>query len=151
MARLYSRKKGKSGSTKPLSKANPSWLRYDEKEVEQLVLKLSKQGFTKSQIGLMLRDTYGIPSVSNILKKKIGKVLEENKVVHALPEDMLALIRKEISLMKHFESNKKDMSAKRGLRLTESKINRLVKYYKKKGTLDKAWKYDRDKAKLLIS
>jgi len=151
MARLYSRKKGKAGSTKPLVKTKPSWLRYDEKEVEQLILKLFKQGSTKSQIGLTLRDTYGIPSVSNVLKKKIGKVLEENKLNKDLPEDLLALIKKEISLMKHFEGNKKDMSAKRGLRLTESKINRLVKYYKKKGVVDKSWKYDRDKAKLLIS
>jgi small subunit ribosomal protein S15 len=151
MARLYSRKKGKSGSTKPVKKSKPSWLRYNEKEVEQLIIKLAKQGLTKSQIGLALRDTYGIPSVQNILKKKIGDVLTDNKLSNDLPEDILALIKKEIDLMKHLEENKKDISAKRGLKLTESKIHRLVKYYKKKGILESNWSYDRNKAKLLIS
>jgi|SRR3989344_1249281 len=151
MARLYSRKKGKSGSTKPVKKVKPLWLRYGEKEIEQLIIKLAKQGLTKSQIGLSLRDTYGVPSVQNILKKKVGDVLAENKLSSKLPEDILALIKKEIDLMKHLEENKKDVSAKRGLKLTESKIHRLVKYYKRKGILESNWSYDRDKAKLLIS
>ena len=151
MARLYSRKKGKAGSTKPANKSKPVWLRYGESEVEQLIIKLAKQDYTKSHIGLILRDTYGIPSVGNILNKRMGKFLEENKLNSKLPEDLLALIKKEIDLMKHLEENKKDMSAKRGLILTESKINRLVNYYKNKGILGKDWKYNRDKAKLLIS
>ena len=151
MARLYSRKKGKSGSTKPVKKVKPLWLRYGEKEIEQLIIKLAKQGLTKSQIGLSLRDTYGVPSVQNILKKKVGDVLAENKLSSKLPEDILALIKKEIDLMKHLEENKKDVSAKRGLKLTESKIHRLVKYYKRKGILESNWSYGRDKAKFLIS
>ena len=77
--------------------------------------------------------------------------MAENKLSSKLPEDILALIKKEIDLMKHLEENKKDVSAKRGLKLTESKIHRLVKYYKRKGILESNWSYDRDKAKLLIS
>jgi len=37
----------------------------------------------------------------------------------------------------------------RGLQLTESKINKLVKYYKKSDRLSKDWKYDHKKVKLL--
>lgn len=151
MARMYSRKKGKSGSKKPLKKTKKVWLRYSDKEVEQLIIKLAKQENTQSKIGIILRDTYGVPDVRNVLNKKIGKILEENKLKSQLPEDLMALIRKELTIVKHMEGNKKDMTAKRGLQLTETKINRLVKYYKKKGILDKDWVYDRQKAKLLVS
>ena len=52
--------------------------------------------------------------------------------------------------MKHLESNKHDMVGKRGMQLTEAKIKRLVKYYKKKGVLEAKWLYDKKKAKLYV-
>jgi small subunit ribosomal protein S15 len=52
--------------------------------------------------------------------------------------------------MKHRETHKKDQTAKRGLQLTESKIGRLVKYYKKTGQLSEDWTYDKTKAKTFI-
>ena len=148
---MYSGKKGKSGSKKPVKKIKKIWLRYSDHEVEQLIIKLSKQGYAQSRIGIILRDTYGVPDIRTILNKRIGKVLEENKLTPKLPEDLLSLIKKELNILKHLETNKKDMPARRGLLLTESKINRLVKYYKGNGILDKNWVYDRDKAKLLVS
>lgn len=151
MARMYSGKRGKSGSKKPVKKTKKVWLRYSDKEVEQLIIKLAKQGNTPSKIGIILRDTYGVPDVRQVLEKKIGKILEEHKLKSQLPEDLTALIKKELNVLKHLETNKKDMPAKRGLNLTESKINRLVKYYIRKGILDKNWVYDREKAKLLVS
>ena len=75
MARMHSRKKGKSGSKKPLKKVKKVWLRYSDKEVEQLIIKLAKQGNTQSKIGIMLRDTYGVPDVKIILNKKLFKGL----------------------------------------------------------------------------
>jgi len=77
--------------------------------------------------------------------------LDENKLTPKLPEDLLSLIKRELNILKHLETNKKDQPAKRGLILTESKINRLVKYYKRNKILDKSWVYNRDKAKLLVS
>ncbi len=150
MARMYSRRKGKSGSTRPVDKKKKTWMKYDAKEAESLVLKLAKTGLTKSQIGLTLRDSYGVPDIKIITKKSISKILEKNKLEAELPEDLNSLIKKDIQLIKHFESNKQDMPAKRGIRLTESKINRLVKYYKKKGRLPKDWVFDKDKARLLV-
>jgi len=150
MARMYSRKKGKSKSKKPLVKTKSIWVTYSPKEVESLVLKIAKLGNTTSQIGLILRDSYGIPEVRDITKKKITQILEENKLKPEIPEDLRALIKKDIHLMKHLEENKKDMTAKRGLQLTESKINRLVKYYKRTDKLPQDWKFDKDKAKLII-
>ena len=150
MARMYSRKKGKSSSKKPVKKTKPVWLRYGSKETEQLVIKLTKAGKTASEIGIILRDSYGIPSVKVVTKKKIVKIMEENKLTKTLPFDLLALIKKEIAIMKHMDANKKDMTAKRGLTLTDSKIRRLVKYYKKSKKLPADWNYDKKNAKLII-
>lgn len=148
---MYSRKKGKSGSKKPIKKTKKSWMRYSAKEVEQLTLKLAKLGKTNSQVGTILRDSYGIPDVKLITKKTITKILKENKLTPRIPEDLTSLIKKVIRLMKHLDNFKKDMTVKRGLTLTESKINRLSKYYRRIGKLDKGWKYERDKAKMLVS
>lgn len=150
MARMHSRKKGKSGSKKPAQQVKLSWIRYKDKEIEQIILKLAKEEKTTSQIGIILRDSYGIPDVQVTLNKKISQVLKENKVLGNLPEDLVALIKKEISITKHLENNKKDIPALRGLELTESKIHRLSKYYKKIGRIPADWKFDRSKAKLLI-
>lgn len=150
MARMYSRRRGKSGSTKPLLKKQPSWVRYKQREVELLVVKLGKDGLTPTQIGIMLRDSYGIPDVKLICNKSISIILEESKLLSKVPNDMVDLIRKAIDIRKHMESNKKDMTAKRGLQLTESKINRLAKYYKKTGKLNLEWKYDPKRASFLI-
>ena len=147
---MHSRKKGKSGSIKPLKKTKPAWVRYSSKEVEQLVIKLAKQEIKPSKIGLILRDSYGVPNVKIITNKSITKILEENKVQLNLPEDLTSLIRKQIKITKHLEKNHKDMPSKRGLQLTESKIRRLVKYYKRTEKLPKEWVYDRSKADLLL-
>ncbi len=150
MARMYSRKKGKSSSTKPLETKKPRWERYDEKEVTLLIQKLKKQEKTASEIGIILRDTYGIPNVKIITNKKITQILEQQNLAPKLPEDLSFLIKKAIKIMKHMETNKKDQPSKRGLTLTESKIRRLVKYYKKTKKIPQDWKYTREKAKLLI-
>ncbi len=150
MARMYSRKKGKSKSVRPTRKTNPSWLRYKEKEVELLVTKIAKEGKTPSQIGLFLRDNYGIPSVKKITNKSITSILKEKNLAKEIPEDIMALIKRTIMLRKHLDKNHKDETAKRGLNLTESKIKRLVKYYKQTKKLPMDWKYDPERIKLFI-
>lgn len=151
MARKYSGKKGKSGSKKPIKKVKQNWVRYSGKEVEKLVVKLAKAGEVPSKIGLILRDSYGIPDVKTLTKKSITKILIENKIAPKLPEDFTAVIKKAIRLMKHLDNFRKDQTVKRGLIITESKINRLAKYYKRTGKLPADWKYDRTKAKMLVN
>lgn len=147
---MYSRAKGKSGSKKPLTKTKPTWIRLKPKEIELLVVKLAKEGNMPSKIGIILRDTYGVPDVKLLTNKKITQILEEKKLSKKLPEDLLALIKKISSLKKHLEENKKDMSALRGLQITESKIKKLVKYYKKQKKVPVEWKYDRKKVSLFV-
>jgi len=150
MARMHSRKRGKSGSTRPAQPSKPSWLGRKPKEVEMLVVKYAKEGKTTSQIGLCLRDEYGVPSVKLVTGKSIKQILDSKKLLPELPEDMMALLRKAVLIRKHLAENKKDMPGKRGLQLTESKIFRLAKYYKRTNVLPAAWKYDPERIKLLI-
>ncbi|MCC7574273.1 30S ribosomal protein S15 [Candidatus Woesearchaeota archaeon] len=148
MARMHSRAKGVSGSTKPIKKVVPGWLKYSAKEAELLVVKYAKEEKKPSQIGIFLRDQYGIPDIKVVTGKTITQILKEKKVKQDLPEDFLALIKKSVMLRKHLEINKKDMSAKRGLQLTDSKIRRLAKYYKTKGILEAKWRYNADQFKM---
>lgn len=150
MARMYSRKKGKSGSTKPTKIVQPTWLGYKGKEVELLIVKLAKEGKNAGEIGMVLRDSYGIPDVKLVTKKTISAILEEKGLAPKLPDDLMAIIRRYVKLRKHFESNRQDMTAKRGMQLAESKIRRLVKYYKSVGKLPLGWKYDADSIKLYV-
>ncbi|MCG2863363.1 MAG: 30S ribosomal protein S15 [Vulcanisaeta sp.] len=128
-------KRGRSSSTRPVSKVAPSWVPYTQEEVEQLIIELARRGFPPSMIGIILRDQYGIPSVKAILGKSITDVLQEHGLAPQIPEDLMNLIRRAVKIRKHLEEHPKDLSAKRGLILVESKIHRLVKYYKRVGKL----------------
>jgi len=147
---MHSRDKGRAGSKRPPRKTTPSWLRYKANEIELLIAKLAKEGYTPSRIGLFLRDTYGIPDVKSVTKNKITKILKAKKLVSDIPEDLTALMKRSIALKKHMEKNNHDMTAKRGIQLTEAKINRLIKYYKKAKKLPQEYKYDAEKAGLRV-
>ncbi|MBT4651125.1 30S ribosomal protein S15 [Candidatus Woesearchaeota archaeon] len=149
MARMHSRDKGKSGSKKPIPKI-PSWARYKGPEVEKLIIKLAKVDTTTSEMGMILRDNYGINSVKALTEKTITQILKENKLTKELPEDLMALIVKFVDVKKHLEKNRQDMTAKRGLQLTSSKIRRLMKYYKKTNKLPQDWKFDEEKVKMYL-
>ena len=142
MARLHSRKRGKSGSTRPSRLEKPPWVERSAEEVEDLVVKLARKGFSKSNIGIILRDSYGIPLVKVVTGKKISQILEENKIESSLPEDLTNLVKKALNIRKHMENNHKDLQGKKGLQRTESKIYRLIRYYKSKQVLPSDFKID---------
>ncbi|HDM05741.1 MAG TPA: 30S ribosomal protein S15 [Candidatus Aenigmarchaeota archaeon] len=150
MARMHARKRGKSGSKKPPTKTPPKWLKYKKEEVEKLVIKFAKEGYSSAMIGLILRDQFGIPSVKTITGKSITQIMKENNLYPSYPEDLLNLLKKAVNLRNHLAKHKKDYTSKRGLELLESKIRRLGKYYVRKGVLPPDWKYDPEKAKLIV-
>ncbi|MBD3260523.1 MAG: 30S ribosomal protein S15 [Candidatus Altiarchaeales archaeon] len=151
MARMHARRRGKSGSKNPYLGEKPEWVSYSDKEVADLVVKLGKEGKPASIIGLILRDQYGIPSVSQVTGQKIQRILADNDLSPKLPEDLNNLIKKALNLHEHMEKHPTDKHNKRGLLLCESKIKRLVKYYKKKKVLPSDWRYSPEKAKLLVT
>jgi small subunit ribosomal protein S15 len=145
------REKGQSHSTRPARLTPPTWLTFKPEDIELLIVELAKKGYGPSMIGIILRDQFGIPLVKPILGKKITQVLEEKGLAPPIPEDLMALIRKAVNLRRHLEEHPKDLHAKKGLMDLESKIHRLVKYYKRVGKLPPDWKYDPEKAKLLVA
>jgi len=146
---MHARRKGKSGSTRPPRKTPPEWVRYTPEEVEALVVKLAKEGHPPSMIGIILRDQYGIPLVKQITGKKITQILREHGLAPEIPEDLQNLIRRAVNLRMHLEEHPKDIHSRRGLQLIESKIHRLVKYYKRVGKLPSDWKYEPEKVRLI--
>ena len=150
MARMYARKKGKASSTKPDDKSNPKWVNYKAKEIEKLVVKLAKEDHGTAMIGMILRDTYGIPSVKSATKKGISQILEENGIKREYPEQLFNLLKQVVNMHKHLKENKKDTQSIRNVTIVESKIRRLGKYYKKEKILPKDWKYNLENAKLIV-
>ena len=149
MARMHSRDKGRSGSTKP-NKEVPSWVKYKPAEVEKLIIKFRKAGKSSSEIGIILRDMYGINSVKAITGKKLNQIIIGNRLAGELPEDLLNLIKRMVEIKAHLEKNHKDETAKRGLILTNSKIRRLIKYYQRTGRLAPDWKLDYNRLKMYL-
>ena len=131
MGRLHTHNHGKSHSTRPVELKKPSWLTLDSKELEETIVKYAKEGLSASQIGIKLRDQHAIPLVKPILDKGITKVLEENKVLPELPEDLNNIVNKAVGLQKHLKTNKSDNRNIRSLELIEAKVHRLSVYYKK--------------------
>jgi small subunit ribosomal protein S15 len=150
MARMHARKKGKSSSIRPYRKEAPTWGALKQKEVERMVLKLADDGHSSSVIGIKMRDQFGVPSVKLATGKSILKILAENKRDPKLPEDLRNLMKKAVNIDEHLTENPKDTHNKRALSLTEAKIRRLMRYYKKKGTLPSDWIYNLKSAKLLV-
>lgn len=151
MARIHARRKGKSGSTRLYTrKKHPTWSALNTREVEARVIEFSKEGKSTSEIGMILRDQYAVPSVKVATGKKITKILESNQLKPEIPEDIRNLISTALQLRKHLEVHKKDLKNKRNLQLTESKIRRLTKYYHAHHKLPEGWKYSPQQAKLMF-
>jgi len=151
LARMHARKRGKSESTRPPASVPLDWVPLSKDEIEDIIVRLGKRGVPPSQIGMILRDVYGVPLVRRILGKKITQVLAERGAAPEIPEDLAALIKRALRIRKHLEVHRKDLHSRRGLQLVESKIHRLVKYYKRVGKLPPDWKYDPKRAELLAS
>lgn len=105
------------------------------------MLKLSREGNSASTIGVLMRDRFAVPLVKSITGKNVQEILRSNQQAGALPEDLSALLRKADDLRRHLEKNRKDHVNKRSLAMLESKIHRLVKYYRARGQLQPEWQY----------
>ncbi|MCS7120509.1 MAG: 30S ribosomal protein S15 [Nitrososphaerota archaeon] len=135
------KEKGKTHSTRPLSRRSPAWLKYTSEEVEALVVKLAREGNSPSKIGVILRDQYGIPLVKAATGESITDILKKHGIAPSIPEDLESLLRKAARLRAHVEKHKADKYNKRAILIVESKIHNLSEYYKRKGVLPPDWKY----------
>lgn len=150
MSRIHSSHRGKASSRRPFPSALPSWVPLDKDEVEEEVLRLAKTGTSPAQIGLTLRDTFGVPSTRQLTGKRLTAFLEEKGTKPAIPEDLSALLKRVVHLQQHLERHPKDLSNRRGLALIESKIRRLSRYYRRGGRLPTDWRYSSETAALMV-
>ena len=141
MGRMHTHRHGKSHSIRPITLRVPSWITLSPKEIEELVVKYTKDGLTPSQIGNKLRDQHSIPLIKPITKKGIGEILEENDLKAEMPEDLENIVNKAVGLQKHLKENKGDYRNVRSLELLEAKVHRLSVYYKRIERIPKNWKY----------
>lgn len=138
---MHTHRHGKSHSIRPATLQVPSWTKLDAKEIEELVTKYAKEGMTPSQIGIKLRDQHSIPLAKVITGKSICQMLEQNKLISEMPEDLDNMVKKAVGLQRHLKENKGDKRNVRSLELIEAKVHRLSVYYKKIERIPKTWKY----------
>jgi len=153
MARMHSRRRGSSGSDRPVADDPPEWSDIDEDAIEERVVDLADAGHSPSEIGLKLRDegVHGtpIPDVSLATGKKITEILEEHGAADDIPTDLRNLMEQAVRLRDHMEENPTDYQNKRALQNTESKIRRLVDYYRG-DELDEEFTYSYDTAQKVL-
>jgi small subunit ribosomal protein S15 len=130
--------------------SKPEWVIYTNEEIEDYILRFNREGKSTSEIGIILRDQYGIPSVKEVVGEKITDILKKNNQSEEYPEDIMNLIKKAVNIRDHLKENPKDLHTKRGLTIIESRIRRLGKYYSNDGVLPEGWRYDPKEAALLV-
>nr|ANM86230.1 40S ribosomal protein S13 [Stygiella incarcerata] len=151
MGRMHSNGKGISRRSLPYKRSAPSWLKTTPENVIDQVKKLARRGLTPSQIGVFLRDSYGIGQVKSVTGKKILRLLKIEGMAPEIPEDLYHLIKKAVAVRKHLEKFRQDKDAKFRLILVESRIHRLARYYKRTRQLPPTWKYDSATASTLVA
>ncbi len=143
MARMHSRKRGKSSSHKIYDTGRHEWINQSDDEISDLVVQMKSEGLSSAEIGIRLRDQYAIPSTKSIVGKKITSILREKGQEGPIPEDLQNLINKYKNISKHIALNRNDMSNDRSRVLIMNKILRLVRYYRQAGRLPEKWSLDK--------
>ncbi len=153
MARMHSRRRGSSGSDRPTAEEPPEWSEIDEDAIEARIVELADEGHDPSQIGRKLRDEgvqgVPVPDVKLATGKKVTEILQENDATGEIPEDLRNLMERAVRLRDHMDRNPGDAQNKRALQNAESKIRRLVNYYRG-DKLDSEFTYEYEDAKELL-
>jgi len=150
---MHTRRRGQSGSDKPATDEPPEWSDVDADAVEDRVVELKEQGYDPSQIGMQLRDEgvqgTPVPDVKLVTGKKVTEILEEHDATDELPEDLRNLMERAVNLREHVNENPQDASNQRALQNAESKVRRLVDYYRG-DELDEAFTYEHETAREVL-
>lgn len=75
---MHSNGKGISASALPFRRTQPSWSKATPEDVSDQIFKFAKRGLSPSQIGVILRDSHGIPQVKFVTGNKILRILKTN-------------------------------------------------------------------------
>merc|ERR1711901_8854 len=105
MGRMHSKGKGIARRSLPYKRTPPSWVKQSAQDTVKEICNMAKKGYTPSNIGVVLRDSHGIPQVKMIAGNKIVRILRAQGLAPALPEDLHCLIKKAVAVRKHLEKN----------------------------------------------
>ena len=89
-----------------------SWVKMKQAELENKVVELAKEGKSPAEIGMILRDKFGIPK-TKMFGKRINQILKERGVKIKSEKE---IVDENIAHLKgHIAKNKKDYPAARSL------------------------------------
>lgn len=125
---------------KPFSTSVPTYLTKPIADIKRDIVHFANKGMMPSAIGNLLRDQYGVGDAKDVLGKGILEFCKLNNCAPIIPEDLDSLIEKSNTIRLHLVSHRKDNDAKYRLNLINSRLHRLVRYYKEKGVLPGNWK-----------
>lgn len=99
----------------------PDWVKMKPEELEKIVIDLAQKNIHPSKIGLILRDTHGIPS-AKIFGKKISQIIKESS---SSINSSASLKKKVENLEKHLSLNKQDKKAKKAFIASSWELNTI--------------------------
>ncbi len=153
MAKLYTKKHGKSKSRKPVidaEKIGNGAEGLSKDEIIKLIEGYGRQGMSPADIGEIMKKKHNVKFIKQATGKRLMQILSEQGIKFGVPPAMLDLIEKAQRLRRHLEANKQDVHNRTSLSRVESKIWRLTRYYIKEGILPKGWRYNPETAGLLV-
>ena len=149
MARMHSKKHGKSRSRKPMAE-DAKMPELGKEQIIEIAVKYAKEGKAPAEIGELLKKEHKVLYIKHALGKSLVKALQEKGITTQIPYDLLDLMKKAVNIHAHLSKNAQDFGNKMKLQRTESKIWRLTKYYIREGQLPAGWRYDPKRAELII-
>merc|ERR1712190_93653 len=144
MGHVYGNGKGISASFLPYKRSVPSWLKPTSKKnaqeiahaVTEAIITMARKGKKPSEIGLVLRDSLGVPQAKTVSGSKILRIIKLAGMSPEKPEDLVSLENKKKSMREHLNKNHKDKDSKFHFKNLKSKIERLTRYYKRSHKLN---------------
>lgn len=104
----------------------PVWVKIKESELKKIIAELAEK-HSPSQIGLILRDQYGVPT-TKVFGKKLKKYLIELGIEKN--EDLDNAEKKVDRVKEHLKNNITDRKAKHKLQKAQSRLNKTRRYFK---------------------
>ena len=74
MGRMHTKGKGIARRCLPYRRTPPSWVQISASDITDSILKMARKGQSPSQIGVVLKDTAGIPQVKSVTGNKILRI-----------------------------------------------------------------------------
>ena len=105
----------------------PVWLKMSEEDLRKLIGELSEK-YQPAQVGLILRDQYGVPT-TKVFGKKLSVYLKE--LGKDSSTELKNVERKFGKMKEHLKANVTDKKAKHKLQKTQSRVMKLRKYFNK--------------------